>query len=174
MTDYSAGFFSSFSLMYSSSTTTLFIFGKYLKTASTKTDLFTKLSQWFGLQISKSSLEGGGRHALLTLIDELKRGKPVLIPADGPRGPEKKFKTSALIVAQQTAASIVPITWKSEWSTQWPMKCGVLNLPLPFSSIEIRLGSQIQVSAHDRLEELDRLKTQIAEALDRLMDKESV
>lgn len=130
-------------------------------TPKSKTDFFTKLSSWFRLRVAKGSLEGGGRHAILILIEEVKTGSAVLIPADGSRGPEKKCKANSMIVAHETSVPLIPVSWTSRFRIKIPRKYGPVYMPLPFSSIEVELGSPIPVYHHFQPEEMDGIKTQI-------------
>src|SRR5579883_2448566 len=57
-----------------------------LMTPKGKTDLITALSLKMGLRVAKGSLEGGGRHALVILLDQLKGGQAVAVSASGPYG----------------------------------------------------------------------------------------
>lgn len=141
-----------------------------LMTPQGKTDRLTKLSEWMGLKVAKGSLEGGGRHALVALLEQVKLGQAIAIPADGSRGPERKSKAGCFIVAQESGVPIIPVTWKALFYVKIPRRHGPLYLPLPFNSIVVRLGAALTVTKHHQFAELDDIKNQLALTLERLSE----
>jgi lysophospholipid acyltransferase (LPLAT)-like uncharacterized protein len=139
-----------------------------LMTPKGNTDFMTKLSEWMGLQVAKGSLEGGGRHALVALLEELKARKAVIVPADGSRGPAHKCKAGPFILAQDAGAPIIPVTWKALFQIALPIGSSKVFIPLPFNSIEVRLGTPLVVSRHYQFAELDAIKSQLSTQLDRM------
>lgn len=142
-----------------------------LMTPQGKSDLLTKLAEWMGLKVARGSLEGGGRHALITLLDHLKTGSDVCIPADGSRGPERKCKAGCFILAQETGVPIIPVAWKALLRIKIPRRHGgAIYIPLPFNSIEVRLGAPVTVSRHYQFNELESVRNQLTQQLDRLVE----
>lgn len=139
-----------------------------LMTPQGKTDRMTRLSEWMGLKVAKGSLEGGGRHALVTLLEQAKAGNAIAIAADGSRGPVRRCKAGCFIIAQESGAPIIPVAWKATLSIRIPRKYGPLLLPLPFNSIEIRVGSPLPVNKHHQFNELENVKILLAKQLDAL------
>jgi lysophospholipid acyltransferase (LPLAT)-like uncharacterized protein len=139
-----------------------------LMTPQGKTDRVTRLSEWMGLRVAKGSLEGGGRHALVTLLEQVKNGSPVALAADGSRGPERKCKAGCFILAQEAGVPIIPVTWKAALRIKIPRRHGAIYFPLPFNSIEVKFGSTVVVSKHYQFAELEGVKNQLATMLDRL------
>jgi lysophospholipid acyltransferase (LPLAT)-like uncharacterized protein len=139
-----------------------------LMTPQGKTDLLTKLAEWMGAKVAKGSLEGGGRHALVSLLEQLKGGSPVTLAADGARGPEGRCKAGCFLLAQETAAPIIPMTWKAWLRVRIPGRNVPLYLPLPFNSIEVKLGAPLTVARHYQFNELEAMRDQLAGLLDRL------
>ncbi|MEW6057149.1 MAG: DUF374 domain-containing protein [Bdellovibrionota bacterium] len=150
----------------------LYYFGAHrmrmLMTPQGKTDILTRTAQWLGLKVAKGSVEAGGRHALLTLIEQLKAGDAVALAADGSRGPAGKAKAGCFILAQETACPILPVAWKARWNFSIPLRSGILLVPLPFNTIELRLGESLKVDRHYQFNELDSIKNQLTNILDRL------
>lgn len=141
-----------------------------LMTPQSKADRMTRLAEWMGLRVARGSLDGGGRHALVTLLEQLKAGTAVAIPADGSRGPERKCKAGCFILAQETGVPIIPTTWKATLRIKLPRRHGPLYIPLPFNSIEVRLGSPVAVNRHYQFAELEGVRTRLTTQLDRLAD----
>lgn len=137
---------------------------------SAKSDSLTRLAEWLGLKVARGSLEGGGRHALVTLLEQLKAGNAVTIAADGSRGPERKCKAGCFILAQETGTPIIPVTWRAFLRIKIPRKYGPIYLPLPFNSIEIRLGAPVLINRHYQFNELEGIRAQLTTQLDRLSE----
>lgn len=86
------------------------------------------------------------RHeALRTMIHHLKSKKEViLITPDGPRGPKYEIKPGIVMAAQETGAYIIPFSWEA--SHFWQLKTwDGMQIPKPFSHLEITLGEPIQI-----------------------------
>ncbi len=140
-----------------------------LMTPQGKTDQMTSMAPWLGLKVARGSLEGGGRHALLTLLEYLKMGRPVAIAASGSQGPVSTCKAGAFILAQEANVPIVPVAWFSKFYFKIPRKQGeALCIPLPFNRIEIRLGAPLVVQRYDKITELTEVKTTLANQLNQL------
>lgn len=134
-------------------------------TPQQKWDSYTVFATLLRIPIAKGSLESGGRHSLLTLIEHLNNQHPVLIAADSARGPEKKIKTIGLIIAQETKTPLIPIGLSAFWGIRFSVHGNRVYIPLPFNSFKLQLGSPIEVKQHLELDELDGLKNQIANKL---------
>ena len=139
-----------------------------LLTPQNRWDSYTIFATLLRIPMAKGSLESGGRHALLTLIDHIKDGHPVLISGDGARGPEKKMKTISLMVAQETKVPVIPVGVRSLWGIRIPVNGNRIYIPLPFNSIKLVLGSPIEIKPHLKIEELEGYKNQIFNTLNDL------
>ena len=76
------------------------------------------------------------------------------ILADGPRGPARVLKMGAVVMARDTRAPIISITWGAD-------RCWVLNswdrflIPKPFSRIVIRYAEPIWIPPETKREALE-------------------
>ena len=152
----------------------LYYFGRsqmpMLMTPKAKTDTLTRLAEKMGLRVAKGSSEGGGRHALITLLEQLKQGHAVALAADGSRGPEHKCKAGSFILAQESGVALIPVACRAKYSVRIKRNGCVLDVPLPFNSIEIILAAPMAVTKHHEFSELDAIKNQLATQLDRLSE----
>lgn len=139
-----------------------------LLTPTGRSDRLIRLAGWMGMKVAKGTLEGGGRHALLTLLDTLKSGTAITIPADGSRGPERQPRAGTLILAQEAGAAIIPVAWRAPLRITIRRRGNPLIIPLPFNLIEVRLGSPLRVPKHDQFNELEGVKGQLAQQLNNL------
>jgi lysophospholipid acyltransferase (LPLAT)-like uncharacterized protein len=142
-----------------------------LLTPHGRSERLLQLAGWMGMKVARGTFEGGGRHALLTLLETLKAGTAVSIPADGSRGPERKCKAGCIILSQEAAVPIVPVAWRAFLQIKIPRRHGPIFVPLPFNSIEVRLGAPLTVSKHYQFNELETVRTQLTTQLDRLFEE---
>lgn len=140
-----------------------------LMTPTGKTDHFTTLASTMGLKVAKGSLEGGGRHALLSLLESLKASQPVAVPASGPLSPIGKCKTGSFILAQEAKCRIIPVSWNALFKFKIPRRhAASIQIPLPFNSIKVLLGNPIEINRHDQLSDLDSAKQALTNQLNQL------
>ncbi|MCE2983818.1 MAG: lysophospholipid acyltransferase family protein [Parachlamydia sp.] len=93
------------------------------------------------------------RHeALRELINHVKYRKSIaVITPDGPRGPRYKMKTGLAKAALETGAHVIALTWHA--SKTWELNTwDKMQIPKPFSTIQIKLGSPVQVPEGSTLE----------------------
>ena len=62
-----------------------------------------------GFQVVRGSSSRGGTSGLLSLIKKAKKGHPVLIAVDGPKGPYHHVKEGIILLAQATGLPIIPL-----------------------------------------------------------------
>lgn len=71
--------------------------------------LVTRFVHMFkGARTIRGGSSKGGTGALLSMTRSLKRGRAVVIPVDGPRGPYAGVKPGVILAASQSGAPIIP------------------------------------------------------------------
>ena len=145
----------------------LFRFSKSVIFLNTKkkSDFLTRLSMVFGFKKVVAVLESGGRQSLLSLQSFLKNNSRVVLPADGSRGPFKKIKTTALLLAQESSKEIIPLKITTKYYINIPYLGDILKLPLPFVSIKIHFGKPLIIKKSMSIDEMEGIKTQISNYL---------
>lgn len=101
-----------------------------------------------------------GRHAADELVDYLRRGYSTVLLPDGPHGPPRVLKKGILHIGQQSGVAIVPLritATRCLAAKTWDRK----QIPLPFSTVRVRIGHPIVVG---RLT-LDQLADRLCRAL---------
>lgn len=91
-----------------------------------------------------------GRHlALNQMISELKsRSSIYIITPDGPRGPALSVKPGTALAAREASAKIVPFNWRAD--KYWELKTwDRMQIPKPFSTIDIYFGEPLDLSKHE-------------------------
>lgn len=136
-----------------------------LTTPQEKSDLLTSLAARLGLEVVKGPLESGGRHALLTLMDRIRAGRQVLVAGDGPRGPARRMRTLSLLVAQETDVPVIPLAVRCSGCFRLRVSGATLVVPLPFATVEFRLGEPVMVGKGVRIDEMEGLKARLAHQL---------
>jgi lysophospholipid acyltransferase (LPLAT)-like uncharacterized protein len=106
--------------------------------------LIARAATVFGYDPVLGSSRRGGTTALLGMNRLLRRGVPVVISPDGPKGPRMRLKAGAVKAAQITGAPLVAFTGSArprKVFASWDRFC----LPLPFARAEIRIGPPVYV-----------------------------
>lgn len=121
--------------------------------------LVGRVFQLFGVDCIKGSTNRGGTTALLKIITTLKKGTPVGLTPDGPRGPREIVNPGIILMAKAGKAPLIPISYAVR-------RYKVLNtwdhfmLPYPFNKGVFLVGDPIDVpeDADDEMLEAYRLK----------------
>ena len=114
---------------------------------------------------NKDGRNKGGAAALINCINTLKEGHIVCIIPDGPRGPKYEVQPGAIFMSAKSKVPILPISvnYKSYWEVKsWDR----LQIPKPFSRVELILGALIQFEKTDtKGESLEEAKVKLRDAL---------
>ena len=113
----------------------------------------TGVMRSFRIQAVRGSSSRGGAVALLSLIRRLKTSREdVLIAVDGPKGPYGKVKPGAVALAKHTGSKLLPMGMIAE--RKWILKRAwdKLEIPVPFSRIQIVEGHAILPTTDEALE----------------------
>ena len=99
-----------------------------------------------GLHATRGSPSRGGREAFVAMERELKAGAPfAALTVDGPKGPWRRVKPGALLLARRTKLPVVPITFSADrfkLLRSWDMGM----IPKPFARVVVAYGSPMDVS----------------------------
>ncbi|MCM8540760.1 MAG: lysophospholipid acyltransferase family protein [Lentisphaeraceae bacterium] len=131
--------------------------------------VMTDCVKHFGLETirgssNKEGRDKGGAAALILAIRALKSGKNICFTVDGPQGPKYKVKPGIFKASQKSGAKILPIT--ANMHSYWEVKSwDKLQIPKPFSKVEVIIGEPITVEKSSTPEELDALKEKLEQSL---------
>lgn len=107
---------------------------------SKSVDFLDRVLKKLGHTTIRGSSHKGGKEAMVQLVKEIRNGCTVAITPDGSKGPARKFKPGALVLAQKFDIPLVII--KANYSFHMRLNTwDRLYLPLPFSRITIDLES---------------------------------
>jgi len=106
----------------------------------------SRILQRFGVHVTRGSSSRGGAQALLEIARQVHRGYHAALTPDGPRGPRYEVQPGVVALAQQTGATILPVTYSARWKKVLRSWDSFL-VPLPFSRVVVIYGEPISVPA---------------------------
>lgn len=109
-------------------------------------DLMDVCLKGWGYLTARGSSSKGGKEALQEMIEmALEKGCATGMAVDAPRGPARRVKIGAVVLARETGQTILPVTG---WATRFVQfkSWDRMILPLPFSTIVIVFGKPIPVA----------------------------
>lgn len=144
-------------------------FGKKLEVLTSRSRdgwLVTRYVHLFKRATIRGGSSKGAESALRQMARRLKQGYAVIIPIDGPRGPEGDPKIGVIAIASQTGAPIIPCAVRAQ--KVWRFKSwDRMMVAKPFAEVELYWGEPLYVPGgveRDVLEsERLRLKSILAE-----------
>lgn len=120
--------------------------------------LQTRILTRLGLMVLRGSSSRGGAAGLKALVRVMRDGADAAFAVDGPRGPLHRVKPGAVLAAQRSGATLVPITSRASRAWVFDKAWDHYHLPKPFARVEITRGAPITVDdtgvgwARDELE----------------------
>ncbi len=117
-----------------------------------------------GVHLARGATGDGGRQALDELSHALRRGESVSIAVDGPRGPAYKPRRGCVLLAQQTGAPIVPVSYRCARGIESPRWDRAL-FPTPFDRVVVRYGAPLDVSGLSESDALGRVEAAMLESM---------
>jgi lysophospholipid acyltransferase (LPLAT)-like uncharacterized protein len=118
------------------------------------------------LRGSSGRADKGGATALQKMIRLVASGTPGAITVDGPRGPRGKAQPGIGLLAKKADAWVVPVhpQIRSRWifTSSWDR----LQLPIPFTRIDVYFGEPIPPDSADSAKEISSLVETSLQALE--------
>jgi len=112
----------------------------------------------------RGTAEKGGRAALQVLQEHVMKNIPALLAVDGPLGPRGKVHRGIVDLCCATGAVILPASIHVSRSLVLRNTWDHLQIPMPFSTIELRLGAPIAVTSASE-DSVKHIRLQLAETL---------
>lgn len=117
-----------------------------------------------GIDSVAGSSSRGGLRALHSLIKRLRENGHVAITPDGPKGPARRIKDGAVVIAQKSGATIYPSAYAAEKFWRFGSWDGMI-FPKPFSRAVMVMGAGITAEATTTKAEFAQLSLSIEQAL---------
>jgi lysophospholipid acyltransferase (LPLAT)-like uncharacterized protein len=120
-----------------------------------------------GAEVIRGSSTHTGARALRDYYQALAHDNvsPAITP-DGPRGPPRKFKPGAVLLAQLSQRPIIPMAYAA--SRAWKIKWDRFVIPKPFARIAIVVGEPVYVAKGLDAAALERLQIDMEQRLNSL------
>ncbi|PIQ96932.1 MAG: hypothetical protein COV67_06905 [Nitrospinae bacterium CG11_big_fil_rev_8_21_14_0_20_56_8] len=130
-------------------------------------DWLARLSRWMGYSVIRGSSYKKAVPAARSLIRILRRDLPIIIIADGSRGPRCKAQPGSLQLAAITGAPVIPMTFgarNKKTLNSWDR----FVIPYPFNPCAVQFGSPIDVPPEVDEETLKQKQMELEESLNAL------
>lgn len=139
----------------------------FLISPSVDGELGAMLVRSVGAEVIRGSSTHTGARALRDYYQALAHDNvsPAITP-DGPRGPARKFKPGAVLLAQLSQRPIIPMAYAA--SRAWKIKWDRFVIPKPFSRIAIVVGEPVYVAKGLDAAALERLQIDMEQRLNSL------
>ena len=129
-------------------------------------DFLALLCRMLGFDVVRTSGIHGDWSALIELARRLKQGACVFITADG-GGPAKVAKFGAITLASATGVPLVPLAADCHPAIQQSHKWDAARNPLPFSSVNVWVGSSRRLVPLENRESLEDARSWLEHALNK-------
>ena len=126
-----------------------------------------RLAKTFGYYPERGSSSRGAVVGARALVEAARRGRPVAITPDGPRGPRQTVQGGALFVARQSGRAIVPVAigYDRFWAlNSWDR----FRIPKPFAHGVALFGDPIPVPQDADEQVMKAVRDQLRDALMKL------
>ncbi|MDJ0765179.1 MAG: lysophospholipid acyltransferase family protein [Myxococcota bacterium] len=111
--------------------------------------LQARILERFGFVVLRGSTHRQGATGLRALISAMAQGMDAAFAVDGPRGPAFEVKSGAILAAQRTGATLVPITSRATAFWTIPGTWDDYRLPKPFSKVTLIHAAPMPVDGKD-------------------------
>jgi hypothetical protein len=131
-------------------------------------DIASRIVAQLGFRVVRGSSSRGGSEGLREMIEATGNGHPLALTVDGPRGPARKCKPGAILIAARADVPIVP-------TVAIPAHGRALNswdrflVPAPRSNIFVSYGEPIRVRTDGSPEDLAMWQRQVDTEMERLV-----
>jgi len=130
-------------------------------------EYIARVVERMGFGTARGSSTRGGMTGLRQLLRAARDGRDLALTPDGPKGPLKKFKWGALLVAQRAGFPVIPVglhvdrAWiLSSWDR--------FVIPRPFARIDVRYGDPHEIPPEWDREQLQRKAEELEGILNHL------
>ncbi len=133
-------------------------------------EYIARFIQRFGFGAARGSSTRGGIGGLIEMIRLMKKGLPMCLTVDGPKGPRYAAKTGAILLAKKTGNPVLPflVEAKSFWTiNSWDK----LQISKPFVRAKVFVAEPIYVAANCADEEIENKRRELQIKLDELVSR---
>jgi lysophospholipid acyltransferase (LPLAT)-like uncharacterized protein len=117
--------------------------------------ILSQLLEKWGISTIRGSSSKSGKEALAEAIEQVRKGRTLLLTPDGPRGPRRIFKAGAVIAAQRAEVPLYLAKVTESRVFIFDKSWDKFRLPLPFAKIHIEYISLSIQPNHTEIEYID-------------------
>lgn len=123
-----------------------------------------RIIERFGYGTARGSTSRGAKRAMLQLLRNMARGKPVGFTIDGPRGPARVAQPGAVWLAKATGNPVLP--FHLEASSSWTLRSwDRTQVPKPFATVALAIGEPLYVPRGASDDELEAARRELERRL---------
>ena len=133
-------------------------------------EIIARVVECFGYRGVRGSSSRGGAKAAVEAIRILRKGHPLAITPDGPRGPRRRLQPGVLTIAAKSGALILPVgvSFEKMWVFEsWDR----FRVPQPFSRAVLKFEEPIEVPPGLSPEEMEEISRKVESTLSRIVDE---
>jgi lysophospholipid acyltransferase (LPLAT)-like uncharacterized protein len=131
-------------------------------------ELIARVCKHLGASVVRGSTTRGGLAGLMGMVAKSRTSHLIITP-DGPRGPRRRLQIGAVLLASLSGLPLVPtgLTFAPAWRIRsWDR----MLLPRPWGAAYGVIGVPRQVPAHADRQELERIRIEVEQEMDRLTE----
>ncbi len=143
-------------------------FGKRLEVLTSRSRdgwMVTRYVHMFKRSTIRGGSSKGAESALRQMARRLKQGYGVIIPIDGPRGPEGDPKIGVVAIAAMSGAPIIPCAVRSNSVWRFNRSWDRMMVAKPFARVEMHWGEPIIIPTDSTREQMEALRVQLKDTL---------
>ncbi len=140
----------------------------FLISSSVDGEVPERIARAWGAEVIRGSANQTGALALRDMQQMMKQGVSVVTTADGPTGPQYKFKPGTVLMARIGEAPLVPIACAADrawYLDRWDK----FMIPKPFARVVLAIGEPIPVTRTASPEEMEACRQSMQDAINKLM-----
>lgn len=111
-------------------------------------EIIARIALSLGYRVVRGSTSRGAARALLGACREIESGFDVAVTPDGPRGPARSVAPGAAVIANRSAAPLMPVAARA--SRAWHLRSwDSFMIPKPFARVVIAYSDPVRPRAED-------------------------
>jgi lysophospholipid acyltransferase (LPLAT)-like uncharacterized protein len=142
----------------------------FLISASVDGDVPARIARSWGAEVIRGSANNTGALVLRDMHQAFKRGVSIVSVADGPNGPQHRFKTGVVLMARIAGVPMVPIGFAADrawYLDRWDR----FMIPKPFARVVMAIGEPIEVPRSTPVNELEPFRLAMENAVNSLGER---
>jgi lysophospholipid acyltransferase (LPLAT)-like uncharacterized protein len=135
-------------------------------------EILSKILHKWGYILQRGSSNKSGKESLDILIEKANNNFSIAITPDGPKGPEKEFKTGAVIIAKKSNLPLILVGVKNKNLYRFNKSWDKFEIPKPFSKIVLNYSEPILIKNDISYSETSEIITECRDKLNELQSLE--